>query len=84
MEEARKVVDASEMAAMPHCQLEPVGADAGTVHFCQPKSIAIILRNTGEVGAGPSRGLCVRRLPILKCWHGITLGDDLTASSAVS
>ena len=49
MEEARKSVDASEMAAMPHCQLEPVGADAGTVYFCQPKSIAIILRNTGEV-----------------------------------
>ncbi len=49
MEEARKVVDASEMAAMPHCQLEPVGADAGTVYFCQPKNIAIILRNTGEV-----------------------------------
>ena len=49
VEEARKVVDASEMAAMPHCQLDPVGADAGTVYFCQPENISIVLRNTGEV-----------------------------------
>ena len=54
VEEARKVVDASEMAAMPHCQLDPVGADAGTVYFCQPKDIGIVLRNTGEVGTTPT------------------------------
>jgi len=57
VEEARKVVDASEMAAMPHCQLDPVGADAGTVYFCQPKDIGIVLRNTGEVGAAQALAL---------------------------
>ena len=49
IEEARRVVDASEMAAMPHCQLEPVVTDAGAVHFCSPKAITVALRNTSTV-----------------------------------
>lgn len=49
IEEARRVVDAQEMADMPHCQLDPVVTDAGLLHFCERKDISVALRNTGTV-----------------------------------
>lgn len=49
IEEARRVVDAQEMADMPHCQLDPVITDAGILHFCDRKDVSVALRNTGTV-----------------------------------
>lgn len=43
------MVDAQEMADMPHCQLDPVITDAGLLHFCDRKDVSVALRNTGTV-----------------------------------
>ena len=51
LQEARRRMDAAEMASQPRSTLENAQADLGEVRFAEPKSTTFRLVNTGDVAA---------------------------------
>ena len=51
LQEARRRLDAAEMASQPRCTLENAQADFGELRFAEPKSTTFRLVNTGDVAA---------------------------------
>ncbi|KAL6770923.1 hypothetical protein ACKKBF_B33235 [Auxenochlorella protothecoides x Auxenochlorella symbiontica] len=48
---ARRLVDAKEMAATPHCQLSPTSVDLGVLGYNEAKEVELTLRNEGQAPA---------------------------------
>ena len=48
LETARRVADAKEMAAVPHCSAEPTSLDVGTLEYGEVAEHTITLTNTAQ------------------------------------
>lgn len=54
LQEARRVIDRQEIAAIPNCTVTPTFFEVGNIVFGKPLALAVTVSNTGEVPASYS------------------------------